>query len=73
MPPGARDLLSLPGMGPGRVRALMADLHVKDREDLRRALFSGRLGLVRGFGEMLQLRLRQALAPPDAGREEGRD
>lgn len=66
VPPGARDLLSLPGMGPGRVRALMTDLHVKDREDLRRALVSGRLGLVRGFGEMLQSRLRQALTQPRA-------
>ena len=62
VPPGARDLLSLPGMGPVRVRSLMTTLHVKDREDLKRALASGRLGLVRGFGEMLQSRLRQALA-----------
>jgi DNA polymerase (family X) len=62
VPSGARDLLGLPGMGPVRVRTLMTSLHVKDREDLRRALTSGRLGLVRGFGEMLQSRLRAALA-----------
>ncbi len=61
VPPGARDLLALPGMGPMRVRTLMASLHVKDREDLKRALASGELGLVRGFGDMLQARLREAL------------
>lgn len=67
VPPGARDLLSLPGMGPARVRAVMTALHVKDREDLERALASGQLGLVRGFGEMLQSRLREALTRADAG------
>lgn len=61
VPPGARDLLALPGMGPMRVRTLMASLHIKDREDLKRALASGELGLVRGFGDMLQARLREAL------------
>ncbi|HTX05359.1 MAG TPA: DNA polymerase/3'-5' exonuclease PolX [Steroidobacteraceae bacterium] len=62
VPPGVRDLLSLPGMGPVRVRSLMTTLHVKNREDLGRALAAGRIGLVRGFGEMLQSRLRDALA-----------
>jgi DNA polymerase (family 10) len=61
VPPGARDLLGLPGMGPARVRTLMNSLQVKDREDLKRALASGQLALVRGFGEMLQSRLRAAL------------
>lgn len=61
VPPGLRDLLSLPGMGPVRVRSLMTALHVKDRDDLKRALAAGRIGLVRGFGDMLQSRLREAL------------
>ena len=61
VPTGARDLLGLPGMGPMRVRTLMSSLRVKNREDLKRALASGELGLVRGFGEMLQARLREAL------------
>jgi DNA polymerase (family 10) len=62
VPPGARDLLSLPGMGPMRVRTLMSALHVRDREDLKRALASGELAMVRGFGETLQSRLREALS-----------
>lgn len=66
VPPGARDLLSLPGMGPARVRTLMTALEVRNREDLKRVLASGQLGMVRGFGETLQSRLREALAvqPP---------
>ena len=62
VPPGVRELLSLPGMGPVRVRSLMTSLHVKSRDDLKRALAAGRIGLVRGFGDMLQSRLRDALA-----------
>jgi DNA polymerase (family X) len=61
VPPGLRDLLNLPGMGPVRVRALLTSLQVKNREDLQRALAAGRIGLVRGFGETLQSRLREAL------------
>lgn len=72
VPPGARDLLGLPGMGPMRVRTLMTALHVKDREDLKRALAAGQLGLVRGFGERLQSRLRVALEV-DPGLSAGSD
>lgn len=61
VPSGARDLLGLPGMGPMRVRTLMTALNVRNRDDLKRALASGQLGLVRGFGERLQSRLRVAL------------
>jgi DNA polymerase (family X) len=66
VPPGVRDLLGLPGMGPARVRALMTTLHVRSREDLERALAAGRIGLVRGFGETLQSRLREALATSES-------
>lgn len=62
VPPGVRELLSLPGMGPVRVHALMTKLHVKSRDELRSALSAGRLGRLRGFGPALQERLRTALA-----------
>lgn len=62
VPPGARELLSLPGMGPVRVRALMTGLKVENRADLERALAAGRVATVRGFGPVLQSRLRAALA-----------
>jgi len=62
VPPGVRALLSLPGMGPVRVRTLMTELRVKDRGDLERALADGRLAQVRGFGPTVQSRLQKALA-----------
>jgi DNA polymerase (family X) len=62
VPPGVRELLSLPGMGPVRVRALKDKLRVRGREDLERALASGRIAKVRGFGPALQSRLQAALA-----------
>jgi DNA polymerase (family X) len=66
VPPGARELLSLPGMGPVRVRALMTGLKVENRADLERALAAGRVATVRGFGPVLQTRLRTALAAKPA-------
>lgn len=62
VPPGVRELLSLPGMGPVHVRALMTQLHVKDRADLERALAEGQLAKVRGFGPALRAQLEAALA-----------
>ena len=72
VPPGVRDLLSLPGMGPVRVRALLTGLRVKDREDLKRALAAGGLAKLRGFGPALQSRLRAALAVETAPGESQR-
>lgn len=61
VPPGVRDLLNLPGMGPVHVRSLMTELHVKDRDDLARALAAGRLGKLRGFGPVLRSKIEGAL------------
>ena len=62
VPPGLRDLLGLPGLGPVRVRALMTGLRIKTPEDLRRALAAGRVAGVRGFGPAVRARLEQALS-----------
>ena len=69
VPPGVRELLGLPGLGPVRVRALMTGLHVRDREDLKRALAAGALAKLRGFGPALKSRLESALAAGPAARE----
>lgn len=66
VPPGVRELLALPGLGPVRVRALMTGLHVRDREDLKRALAAGALARLRGFGPKLKSHLQSALAEPAA-------
>jgi DNA polymerase (family 10) len=62
VPPAARELLSLPGIGPVRVRALMTELDVRSRKALVRALASGRLAKVHGFGPVLVSHLKAALS-----------
>ncbi len=64
VPAGARDLLSLPGLGPVHVRTLVSGLRIGDRAALRQALAAGRLAGVRGFGPALRGRLEAALARP---------
>jgi len=62
VPKGVRELLSVPGLGPVRVRALFSGLKVRGIEDLRRAIQADRLRQLRGFGPRLQQRLAQAVA-----------
>jgi DNA polymerase (family X) len=62
VPAGVRELLRLPGLGPVRVRALFTAGKVRGVDDLQRALTSGRLGRLRGFGPGIRARLTQALA-----------
>jgi DNA polymerase (family 10) len=62
VPPGLRALLSLPGLGPVRVRALKSRLGIRGIEDLERALSAGRLTRLKGFGPGIESRLRSALA-----------
>ncbi len=61
VPPGLRELLALPGLGPARVRALGTVLKIKNRTDLRRALAAGRLASLRGFGSSLRAKLESVL------------
>ena len=62
VPAGVRELLSLPALGPVRVRALFAGARVHGIEELRRALESGRLNKLKGFGPGIRARLQAALA-----------
>jgi DNA polymerase (family X) len=61
VPASLRELLALPSMGPVRVRALHT-IGVDSIGDLRQALDKNRLRGLRGFGPILQNRLRQALS-----------
>lgn len=67
VPPGLRDLLNVPGLGPARVRALMRALDIRNQADLRRALAAGRVDTVRGFGPGMRARLEKALAERPVG------
>ncbi|MFZ3118169.1 MAG: helix-hairpin-helix domain-containing protein, partial [Variovorax sp.] len=46
VPPGVVELLHIPGIGPGRARALQQALGIRTLEDVQRALTDGRLGEV---------------------------
>lgn len=61
VPAGLRELLSLPGIGPQRARALIEALSIRDRNDLRRALEANEVRHVPGFGAKSEARLQQAL------------
>jgi DNA polymerase (family 10) len=61
VPAGLRELLALPGLGPARVRALRTALKITSRADLRRALGTGRLAKLRGFGPSLRAQLEQSV------------
>lgn len=63
LPGDVPALLALPGLGPKRVRQLYDTLGVRTPDDLRRALTSGRLGTMPGFGPNTIARLAAALEP----------
>ncbi len=50
-PASLGDLLNVPGLGPKRVKALYQQLDICSIEDLRRAVYSGKIYTVKGFGE----------------------
>jgi DNA polymerase (family 10) len=61
IPPGLIELLRLPGLGPKRVRLLGERLRIRDIGDLKKAIESGDLRMLRGFGPKMEKQLRQAL------------
>lgn len=61
IPPTLLDLLSLPQMGPKKVKTLHDSLGIRSLEDLERAVQAGQLGTLAGFGQKTQDKLREAL------------
>jgi DNA polymerase (family 10) len=62
VPPGMIDLMNLPALGPKRVKQLHDELKVTSLADLKKAIDSGALGTIRGFGPKMEESLKQALA-----------
>ena len=58
------EIAALPGLGPKRVKLLYDKLHVRTLADLKRAVETGRLREVRGFGPTIEQKLLQALKQP---------
>jgi DNA polymerase (family X) len=69
LPAGLGDMAALPGLGPKRIKLLYDKLHVRNLDDLRSVLKSGRLARLKGFGPVGAKKLAAALEKP---REEKR-
>jgi DNA polymerase (family 10) len=61
------DLRDIPGLGPKRVKVLADLLHVHGRDDLERAVRSGKLRTIRGFGKKSEERILESLARQAGG------
>jgi len=66
LPGDLGEIAALPGLGPKRVKLLYDKLRIRSLEDLRRAVKSGRLRELRGFGVKSEEKLAAALAKPQA-------
>jgi DNA polymerase (family 10) len=64
VPAGLADLMELPGLGVKRVNLLYRKLGIVGTADLERAIQSGALETLPGFGGQLLGQLRAALAKP---------
>ena len=58
------DMAALPGLGSKRIKLLYDKLKVRTLDDLRRAIKTGRLHELRGFGPTIEKKLAGALAKP---------
>ncbi|MBI5265073.1 MAG: DNA polymerase/3'-5' exonuclease PolX [Bradyrhizobium sp.] len=66
LPGDLGEIVALPGLGPKRVKVLYDKLGIRSLEDLRRAIKSGRLRELKGFGQKSEEKLASALAKPQA-------
>src|ERR1044071_4620025 len=66
-PAGILELLRLPGVGPKRVRLFYRELGVGSLEELERAVRSGRLRSLGGFGAKSEQRLLEAIMTVKSG------
>ena len=62
------DMAALPGLGPKRIRLIYDKLKVRTLDDLRRAIKTGRLRELRGFGPGIEEKLLSALEKPQPAR-----
>jgi DNA polymerase (family X) len=60
-PPGITELLTLPGLGPKRVRVLYQKLGVGSAADLQRAVLEGRVRELEGFGPKSEKKILEAV------------
>jgi DNA polymerase (family 10) len=60
------DMAALPGLGPKRIKLLYDKAHVRTLDDLRKAIRTGKLHGLHGFGPVIEKKLAAALEKPAA-------
>lgn len=60
------DMAALPGLGPKRIKQLYEELHVRTLADLRKAVKTGTMRTLHGFGPTMEKKLSAALEKPVA-------
>ncbi len=61
IPPGVRDMIAVPGLGPKKAMILYRDLGIAGIEDLRAAVDAGTLAGLKGFGAKTEENIRRGL------------
>jgi DNA polymerase (family 10) len=61
IPPGVRDIIAVPGVGPKKAMILYQDLGIANIDDLRAAVESGRIAELKGFGARTESNIRRGL------------
>jgi DNA polymerase (family X) len=61
IPPGMREMLRIPGLGPKRIRQIHDALGIETLEDLRAAAENGQIASLAGFGEKSQEKILKGL------------
>jgi DNA polymerase (family 10) len=62
LPPGLPGLLTIPGLGPKKVKALFEQLGVDSTEKLEAACQEGKVAALAGFGEKTQAKILEGIA-----------
>ena len=61
IPPGVRDIIAVPGVGPKKAMILYQDLGIANIDDLRAAVESGRIAELKGVGARTESTIRRGL------------
>ena len=61
IPPGLRDMLSIPGLGPKKIKALHDHLQIDSVEKLEQACKDGKVAALKGFGEKTQANICEGI------------
>jgi DNA polymerase (family 10) len=61
IPPGVREIIAVPGVGPKKALILYQDLGIANIDDLREAVESGRIAELKGFGARTESNIRRGL------------